>query len=401
MKPLLVKIFLPHSQDLKDAKTRIKYGKLASIFGIVSNLIVSFIKLIIGAILGFIAFIADGLNNLSDAISSIVSFIGFKMSSKPADKDHPYGHARMEYLTGLVVASMVVALGIEMLFQAIQKMFVSNSFTLEYTYFVITCVLISFSILVKIYQCYFYRYISKTIHSLSLKASSLDSFCDVIASLSTLIGLIISYYLKLDLDAYFACAISVFILISGLKAMIEQASPLLGQKPSENQIDALLNLVKSYKDIQSMHDLFMHSYGEGKTFASLHVGMLTSLSLIEAHDIIDEIENRCLEEQNIHLVLHIDPIDSDDEGTLKIKNEIETILSSFDFPISYHDFHIKKGPTYIDIHFDLVISSEKEYDSKELIEEIQYKAKEYSPYYRLFINVDDAFSDFMYGKEEK
>ena len=401
MKSILVKLFVPDYQNSDHPKVRIRYGKLASVFGIISNGIISIIKIVFGAFFGFMSFIADGLNNLSDAFSSIVSFIGFKMSSKPADKKHPYGHARMEALSGLVVASLIVALGIELLFRAIEEMFEKKEMSLSNEHFLLACLLLLFTIFVKIYQCLFYRNIAKTIHSLSLKASSFDAFADVLASISVLLGLILSFSLKINLDSYFAAGIGLFIFISGIKLLIEEASPLLGQKPSEKQIDMIFNLVKSFPEVLSLHDLYLHSYGDEKVYASLHIGMDSSLTLTKAHDIVDQIEKKCQKDLHILLVVHIDPVQKENEKFKAIEEEIKEILSSFSFPLPYHDFHIKKGPTYFDISFDLVLPDQKEGEEQIILQTIQKKAKEYSPYYRLFIQIDSKSSDLLFGKDEK
>lgn len=401
MKSLLVKIFIPNYKNHKDPSVRRSYGKLASIFGIITNLFISAIKIVVGALFGFISFIADGLNNLSDGISSIVSYIGFKMSSKPADKDHPYGHARMEYLSGIIVATMVVALGVELLFRSIEEIFSSSSFTISYEQFLIASILLSVTILIKIYQCYFYKTIGKRIDSLSLKASSFDSFCDVLASSSVLIGLIISYYLKVSLDAYLGVAIAIFIFISGLKLLIEESSPLLGKKPKDETINALLDLVKEKDAVLSMHDLNVHNYGEDKIYASLHICMDSTLSLIEAHDIVDEIERECLEKLNIILVLHVDPVIQNNKEIKDIKTYIQSLLHTFDIPISFHDFHTKETSDHTDIYFDLVVPSNNKYKEKEIASFLENKIKEKSPSYHLHITMENSMMDLMYGRKDE
>lgn len=395
MKRLLINIFIKNKNDLKNPTVRRKYGVLASVFGIFSNIVVCILKIVVGAMFGLISLIADGLNNLTDASSSIISFIGFKLSSKPADKEHPFGHARIEYIASFIISLIVAIVGLELIISSFEKMLLLESAVNDLKTIIITSVVLVISILVKIYQCYFNRSIGKLIESTSLIATSIDSRNDVISTTVILIGLIISYFSGINLDAFLGIAVGIFILISGFKLIIETINPLLGETPSKEVVKSLKDIVLSYDEILGIHDLQIHIYGPSYTFATLHVEVDSSKDILETHDMIDNIEKNCYEKLHIHTVIHMDPVVINDPYTEKVKLDFEQIIDSIDLPLSMHDFRVVKGPTHTNVVFDIVVPHDKKISDEELINLIKQKAKEISPIYQCIIEIDQDYSDFL------
>lgn len=356
MTKLLIKLFVKNNKEVNNPKVRRSYGTLASIVGIVSNTILCILKLIIGFLSGMISITADALNNLTDASSSIVSLIGFKISGKPADKSHPFGHARMEYITGFMVSIVVAVLGIELIFTSIEKIF-SPDPVLKNIFWPIVILVIA--VFAKIYQALFNFKVGKIIQSTSLKATAVDSRNDVIATTVVIIGLVISYFTNFNLDGYLGAAVGAFILISGVKLIFETAQPLLGQKPEENVVKSFVELITSFDGILGLHDLQIHSYGPNCIFASCHVEVDAAKDILVSHDLVDNIEKACLEKLKINTVLHMDPVVLNDPLLDKIKTEVKTIIDNYDIKLSMHDFRIVTGPTHTNIVFDIVVPFSK------------------------------------------
>ena len=395
MKKLLIKLFIKNKDDIENPLVRKKYGVLASVFGIISNLIICAFKITIGLLFGLISLVADGMNNLADASSSIISFIGFKLSSKPADKDHPFGHARIEYISGFIVSLLVALVGVELIMSSFEKLFLWEEAINDPKTIIITIIVLIFSILAKLYQCFFNRSIGKKINSTSLIATSVDSRNDAISTIVILLGLIISYFTGFNLDSFLGIAVGIFILISGFKLIIETANPLLGEKPDKELVKALTDKILSYEGILGIHDLQIHTYGPSYTFASLHVEVDASEDILTTHDTIDNIEKACYESLHVHTVIHMDPVIVNDPYTEIVKKDFDIIINSFDLPLSIHDFRVVKGPTHTNVVFDLVVPHKKKISDEKLVELIKEKAKEISPVYQCVIEIDQDYSDFL------
>lgn len=395
MKKLLINLFIKNKDDLSNPIVRKKYGILASIFGIVSNIIVCLLKISAGIIFGLISLVADGLNNLTDASSSIISFIGFKLSSKPADKEHPFGHARIEYIAGFIISLLVAIVGLELVISSFEKLLLWEEAINDLNTIIVTSVILVISILIKLYQCYFNRSIGKLINSTSLIATSVDSRNDVISTSVILLGLIISYFTGFNLDAILGIAVGIFILISGFKLIVETINPLLGEMPSKEVVKSLKDIVLSYEEVLGIHDLQIHAYGPSYTFATLHVEVDSSLDILKTHDTIDNIEKICYERLKIHTVIHMDPVVVNDPYTESVKKEFEQIIKSINIPLSMHDFRVVKGPTHTNVVFDVVVPHNKKISDLELIDIIKQKAKEVSPIYQCVIEIDQDYSDFL------
>ncbi len=400
MQKLLIKLFIKNYNNVDDPIVRKRYGILASIFGIITNVFISLLKIIIGILFGLISFIGDGLNNLLDSLSSIISFIGFKISLKPADKDHPFGHARMEYISGFIISLLMGVLGAQLILSSIENIIEGKTLKYDLNEFILLIIVLVISIFVKLYQCIFYLSISKKIKSLTLKSTAIDSLNDIIATFSILVGTIVSYFAKVNLDGYLGVAIGIFIAISAIRLIFENANPLLGQNPDKNLVHSIVNIINQYPKILGIHDLQIHSYGHDDHFASIHVELDSNMTLLEAHTYIDKIEEEIYEKTRIKIVIHIDPIIVDDDERKFIETNLKTIISSMNYNIKYHDLRIIKGITHTMILFDIVIPENKNLNSNNCINYINTKMKEISPKYILDIKIDKDFQDLLNDYDE-
>lgn len=306
MTKLLLRLFI-NNKDVHSPATRGAIGKLSGIVGILCNLILFAAKLAVGFMAGSAAVIADAVNNLLDASSSIVTLLGFRMAQRPADHGHPYGHGRYEYLAGLLVAGIILMSGGDQARTAVEKILHPSAADFHS----ITFVVLSLSIGIKLWMCVFYKKLGKLIQSTTLLATSVDSRNDVLASGSVLICCAVEYFFRIKLDAYAALAVALFILYSGIKLTGETVSPLLGKKADDDLIEQISELVLSHEQVLGIHDLLVHDYGPGKCYASVHAEMSADEDPIVSHEIIDHIERETLERMNVHLVIHFDPVVND------------------------------------------------------------------------------------------
>ena len=355
MTELLLKMFVKNYKDTSNAKVRQKYGFLGSIFGVISNFILFLAKIIVGFLITNMSIIADAINNLSDFGSCFISIFGFKMSAKPADKDHPFGHARMEYIASLIVSFVIIALGIMALSEAVQAIIHPSQLPSDRLTLIVTFVILGLSIMIKILQGLFYRSLGKRIKSVSLKANSIDSRNDVITTFFVLIGLIISLTTKVNIDGYLALAVSLFVIYSGIKLTVETGKILLGEKPDQDLIRNFAELIKSCPGVLGLHDLEMHCYGPGNIHASVHIEVDSSVDVMLSHDRIDNIEKLVYKRLGVKTVAHMDPVLVGDPKTEKFKTVVRTGLAKINENISMHDFRIVSGPTHTNLVFDIVI----------------------------------------------
>ncbi len=351
MTDLLIRLFIKDRDNIKDPAVRAGYGTLAGAVGIVTNLLVSAVKLIIGILAGSVSVVADAVNNLADAGSSLVTAVGFRLSGLPADRKHPYGHARIEYLTGLIVSFIIVMLGGTFLIESIDKI-VNKS---ESCFSVISLVILGISLLAKAWQGFFYRKMAKKIHSDSLKASAQDSVNDVISTFVVLIGAIVGKLTGYTVDGYIGVAVAVFILVSGIRLVIETANPLLGVPPEKETVRALTEKILSYEGVVGVHDMIIHSYGANRIFCSVHVEVPSDIDIMLSHDIIDNIEEDVYREMSISLVIHLDPVTVGDERIEERKAVLQKILEGVSPTLHFHDFRAVFGVTHDNIIFDVVL----------------------------------------------
>ncbi len=358
----LIKKIIKNSDDTNNPFVRAAYGQFSSIFGIISNIILAIGKVLIGTISNSIAIVADGINNLSDSASSIITLIGFKISNKPADEDHPFGHARSEYIAGLVVSFIVLLIGIELISTSVDK--ILNPSPTDFNALMI--VVLIFSILVKALMYYVNIKLSEKISSSTIKAAAKDSLNDVISTFAILISIFLTKLTNFETDGYIGILVALIIINSGLEILKETLSPLLGEPPSKEMICDLANKIMSYDGIINIHDLVVHNYGPNRNFATVHVEVYAKEDIMKSHDTIDNIERDILNEMGINLVIHLDPIIIDDAETNELKIQVEKILGNIDSKLTLHDFRIVKGTTHTKIIFDVVVPASFELSEKEL-----------------------------------
>ncbi len=385
MTNLLIKLFVENSHDTKNQEVRFAYGMLGSITGIFCNFLLFIIKLIAGALSGSISVIADAFNNLSDMGSSVAALIGVKLASKPADKEHPFGHRRIEYMTTFIVAVLIVLVGFELLKSSVGKIFNPSNLQIS----VLTFAVLGISVLIKFWMFLFNRKLSKTIDSCLLFATAKDSINDVITTLAIMAGMVVQYYFDINLDPYISIAVSAFILYSGFSLSREALDPLLGQKPEQSLIDDIQSIIMSFDVFEDMHDLIVHNYGPGRCFASVHVEISQNKNIVYCHEQIDLCERLVAEKLSVELVIHMDPIDTDNEVLTSTRQKLEYMLKSINNGISIHDFRMtKKGDNCTNLIFDVVIPSDFEIDDGELIDKINGIVKQIDITYRCVVNVD-------------
>lgn len=376
MTNLIIRLFIRNWKNTDDPKVRTAYGKVAGMVGIVTNLILSAAKLTIGIIFNSIAIMADAVNNLTDSASSVVTMVGFKLASKPADKEHPYGHARIEYIAGLIVSIIVFVLGFELGRSSLDKILSPEETGFNF----VVIGILGGSILTKLWQCLFYRKMGKSINSTTLKATSVDSLNDVISTSVVLGGSILSHFIGFNLDGYLGMAVAAFIMFSGVRLIIETSNPLLGAAPSEDMMTKLKKIFESHEQILGYHDLQFHDYGEQMYFATVHFEMDSSSTLDETHAIIDKIERQVRSELNVQLVVHLDPIAVGHDETNYLHDKIDLLINEIAPELSMHDFHVEWGER-IHISFDLVAPYHfciKDDDLKDMVE-------------RKILNLDDCY----------
>ncbi len=351
MTKLLIRLFVRNWENTDSPAVRGSYGKLAGITGVVTNLLLALLKLLSGWFFNSIAIMADAVNNLSDSASSIVTLVGFKLSSKPADAKHPYGHARIEYISGMIVSFIVVVLGVQLAQSSIDKILAPE----ESSFTWITIGVLVVSILLKLWQGLFYRKIGKTISSTTLEATSTDSLNDVISTSAVLAGIIITLLTGVNLDGWLGLLVAVLITISGIRLVMETSQPLLGMAPSQELVQSIYSRILSYDGIIGLHDLEVHSYGEGRIFASVHCEVDADQDIMISHDIIDNIERDFLQDSGIHLVIHLDPVQIHDDRTQKLYHQVREMVAQLSPEYSIHDFRVVWGTTHSNLIFDMVV----------------------------------------------
>ena len=349
MTNLFLRIFVKDYKNTDNPKVRQNYGKLAGVTGIATNLLLSAIKLTAGILFNSIAMTADAVNNLSDSASSVVTLIGFKLSAKPPDKKHPYGHARIEYISGLIVSIVILLLGFELARTSFDK--ILHPETTEFNALVIG--VLAISILVKIWQGLFYRKLGQAIQSPTLRAASSDSINDVVATSVILAGGFLTRLTGFNLDGYLGMAVAIFIMISGVRLIMETSNPLLGMSPPEGLVKQIQSKILGYEEIIGCHDLHVHEYGGNVCFASVHCEISADHDMMASHDIIDRIEREIQKELNVNLVIHLDPVVVNDARTDALFSQVRALLYAISPQISMHDFRVVWGGEHTCITFDV------------------------------------------------
>ncbi|SCL90568.1 cation diffusion facilitator family transporter [Sporanaerobacter sp. PP17-6a] len=387
----LVSHFIKDYNNTTDEKIRERYGYLGGIVGILINSLLFLIKLFTGITTKSISIIADGFNNLSDLISSIITMVGFKLAGKPADEEHPFGHGRVEYLSALIVSVIVILVGLQFIKVSFNRIVNPKPVIFNMVAFI----LILISIFAKIWLSQFNKYLGKSINSNALVASSLDARGDVFTSFCVAISLILSKWTSFPIDGYIGILISLFIVYSGFSLIKDTLNPLLGEPPDPQLVEKIKKGVLKYEYISGVHDLIIHNYGPGKCMASIHAEIPQDISVVTIHEVIDKAERELSSELNIYLVIHMDPIDTDCKFTKTVKMEVENIISEIPEVKSMHDFRITgEGENRIVI-FDLIIEGKgnfKQDDEKILKEKINFEIQKLHPNYTTVITLDKSFT---------
>lgn len=363
------KLFIKDYQDTQNPKVRFRYGLVAGIFGIISNALLCVFKLIVGVVGNSITIIADAINNLSDAGSSVVTLVGFKLSATPPDNDHPFGHARYEYITSLLVSVTVLFIGILLLKSSIEKCITPEEVSVSvYTY-----VVLGVAIAMKLVQMLIYLDFSKAINSGALKASAADSRNDVLATVAVLISTIVidvagdKISPKVSVDGIMGIAVSAFIIVSSILLIKEAMSPILGEKPPKELVDKITAKILSYDGVIGVHDLVVHSYGENHCFVVAHVEVPADVDITKSHDVIDNIEHDFWNEMHVRITIHMDPVDTKNRQLAVLKLRAQNAIANLDENLSLHDFRLVSGQTHTNMLFDVVIP----YGSKITLDDVK------------------------------
>lgn len=388
MTELLVKLFIKDKDNVSDSKVRGQYGVLSGLVGIAVNILLCVAKFVVGMVTKSIAITADAVNNLSDAGSSAVTVFGFKMSSRPADEDHPFGHGRIEYITAMVVSFIIMFMGFELGIQSVGKIRSPE----DVSFNLVGAVIIGVSILGKVWLALFNRKLGKKINSPAMSAVVADSLSDIAATSVTLIALVLSnFFPKLHIDGWLGILVACFVLKAGFEIFKDTLGALIGQPPTKELVKELENKIMSYDNVAGIHDLMLHNYGPDRFFGSIHVEMPASLDVMIGHDIIDNIEHDIYSQMGIQLIIHYDPIETENETVRELKEYTANVIAGIDEKLAFHDFRIVEGHTHTNILFDLVVPYKYEKGRDELITEVTNKIREKYDYCFTVINVEHSF----------
>ncbi len=383
----IIRFFIHEHPDRKRGGLRKQYGNLSSIVGIVVNVLLFAVKFTVGTLSASVSIVGDAVNNLSDAGSSVISFISFKLSAKPADNDHPFGHARIEYIASSLVAVVILFIGFELIKTSVDK--VLHPVSVSFGFFTV-CIL-SISILAKLWLYQFNRKLAKQIHSTVIYATAADSLSDVLATSAVFISAIISRLSGVILDGYMGIAVSVLIMFSGIQILRETMNHILGQGPSEELIERIQSFILKYDGVIGIHDLVVHDYGPQQSFASVHVEVDANTDIMESHDLIDNIERDIALESGIHLVIHMDPIVTDDPFVNEMQKMTEEVVVSVDETLSIHDFRVVKGATHHNLIFDVTVPYDCKKSDKQVLDEVVQKIEGKHGNLYAVITIDRSF----------
>lgn len=386
MTNLLIKLFIK-DKNTEKPEARAKYGMLSSVTGIIVNILLSAVKLIIGIFANSISIISDALNNVTDAGSSIVTMIGFKVSQKKIDKDHPWGHGRMEYITAFIVDILIVLVGVELFKSSFDKIINPTLPDIN----TVTIVILVIAVLTKLWLFLFYNKIAKTIDSAAIKGNAYDSISDSISTFVVLLSAIVAKIFGISIDGYASILVSIFILFTGFKALKETIDLLLGMKPDTEFVEKLEEFTKKYEMISGIHDIMVHDYGPGRKIVSFHAEVPANCDICKAHDVIDQMEQDIYDEFNCITTIHMDPIVTDDEEINEMRKRTEEIVKEINPEFSIHDFRMTDGGDRVNLIFDLVISPDTKMDREELKNMVQQKIHSVNDKYYAVPKIENSY----------
>jgi cation diffusion facilitator family transporter len=387
MTKLLLRLFVKGSGDMSSPGVRGRCGRFAGVVGICTNLLLFAVKLTAGIVSNSIAITADAVNNLSDSASSVITLLGFRLASKPADREHPFGHARFEYISSLVISILIFVVGAQFARDSVQKIFQPE----QAEFSLVTAGVLVFSILVKLWQGAFYRTVGRMTDSSAMTAAAADSRSDVITTSVVLAGALITRYTGLQLDGCMGLAVAAFILVTGFRLIRSTSGPLLGEAPPKTLVDDIYHTILKYDGIIGVHDLAVHDYGPGRCFASVHCEVPAERDILVSHDIIDNIERDFLAEKGIHLVIHMDPIVTDDPRTNELHDEVCEMIGGISPELTEHDFRVVWGPTHANLVFDVCAPFGFRMSDRELAAAVEKGVQAIDPHYYAVITIDHDY----------
>ena len=384
---MLKKLFIKNYKNTNDPNVRNQYGKVAGIFGIITNLILGIVKLVIGSISNSISIMADAVNNISDTATSVLTIVGFKLSSKKPNKKHPYGYARYEYVAGLIIAMLMLIMAISFVKESIVNIINPKGIIINNVTYIVLIV----AILGKIIQMMVYLNFSKAINSNTLKTTAIEARNDVISTIAILISMIIMSIFKVNIDAYLGIIVAGLSVYSSINMIKEVLEPIIGIVPTEERVNEITEKLLSYEYVEGIHDLVIHNYGVHNDFVTVHVEIKSDMDIMKAHDLMDNIEKDFKDEKGIALTIHTDPIDVGNPKVEELQKKVIEALHKLDSELKIHDFRIVEGITHTNILFDCIVPHEKEYTVDDLTEYLTNNIKPEKEIYYYIIEIDRPF----------
>ena len=387
MTKLLLKTFVKDYENVKDNHVRQSYGVLGGAVGIALNVLLFLMKFVIGFISGAISITADAFNNLSDAFSSIITILGFKMAERPADPNHPFGHGRIEYISGLFVSIAIMLVGFDLFKSSVDKIFNPT----DVSYSSLTSIILVVSVLIKLWIGYFNAVLGKKIDSATMKATATDSISDSVSTTCVIISIFIAMKTGYAVEGYVGAVVSVLIFFAGISSIKETLQPLLGTPPSKELVNDIKNTVTAHSEVIGIHDLVVHDYGPGRKMISLHAEIPYTMDIMVAHDVIDNIETELDEKFSCESTIHLDPVDNENEYTIKTKNELKNIISGISEELSFHDFRMTQGDDHQNLIFDVVVPNNFKMSNEEFTETVEREVKKLNPTNNVVIKIDRPY----------
>ena len=384
MTELLSRLFIKNRKNVKDPAVRRAYGTMVSTVGILANILLAAVKLLAGVLAGSIAITADAVNNLSDAGSQVISLVSFKISAKPADRDHPFGHARIEYVASMIVSFLILLIGFELLKESVSQVLHPGEVSVS----VPVVVILTLSVILKLWLFVFNRVIAKRIGSTVMRATAADSLADAASTAAVLVSSLIAYFTGIQTDAYMGMAVAVLIFVAGIRILNETKNSSLGSAPDPEIIEGVVSLAKEYPEILGIHDMVIHNYGPNNTIASFHAEVDGSANVFATHDVIDTVEKRLWQEQGIRATVHMDPIVTDDERVDALRGRIAELVAGVDRRLTIHDFRFVEGHTHSNLIFDVSVPFEIKDSDEEIKRRISLRISEIDPNYFAVMTID-------------
>ena len=384
MTDFILRLFVKDYENKSDPKVRSRCGSAVSIIGIGVNLLLAAIKLVAGILSGAISIIADAVNNLSDAGSQVVSLITFKISAKPADRKHPFGYARIEYVASMIVSFLILTVAVTLFSESIQK--ITNPTETKYS--ILVMVILGVSVIGKLLLFLFGRSAGKKINSDVIRAAATDSLSDAGATLAVLVSAIIARIFDIQIDGYMGVGVAIMIFVAGIKVLNETKNSILGSAPEPEVIEGIYNIVKEYDQILGIHDMVVHNYGPGNTICSFHAEVDGRVDVFETHDCIDNVERRLYNDLGIRATIHMDPIVTDDEKVTSLRISVAAAVKKIDERLTIHDFRYVEGVTHSNLIFDVTVPFEIKLDNERIKELVSDKIAELDPNYFAVITID-------------